>query len=85
MVVGSRHGPQKGESLLEHRAVAYVGDTPPDIAAAHLADAIALAVPSGPFTAGELRAAGADIILESLLEFPAWFETSLGQIVEQPD
>ncbi len=85
IVVGWRHGPQKGETLAEHRAAAYVGDTPPDIVAAHLADAIALAVPSGPFTAAELRAAGADIVLETLLEFPGWLRTSLGTVLEQRD
>ena len=42
IVVGRRHGPQKGETLAEYRAAAYVGDTPPDVDAAHLADAIAL-------------------------------------------
>ena len=35
-------------------AAIYVGDTPPDIDAAHLAGAIAVGVPSGPFTAAEL-------------------------------
>lgn len=72
-VVGWRHGPQKGETLAERGAAIYVGDTPPDIAAAHLAGAIAVGVPSGPFSAPELEAAGADIVLDSLLEFPHWF------------
>ena len=39
-VVGWRHGPQKGETLLERGASVYVGDTPPDMDAAHLAGAI---------------------------------------------
>jgi phosphoglycolate phosphatase-like HAD superfamily hydrolase len=73
-VVGSRHGQQKGESLAEHSAVAYVGDTPPDVDAAHHAGAVALAVPSGPFTADQLQEAGADEVLPSLVDFPAWFE-----------
>ena len=72
-VVGWRHGPQKGETLAERGAPVYVGDTPPDMEAARIAGAIAVAVPSGPFTAAELDAAGADIVLESLLEFPEWF------------
>lgn len=71
-VVGWRHGPQKGETLIEHGAHAYVGDTPPDVDAAHLAQAVALAVASGPFTEDQLRAAGADVVLGSLLTFPAW-------------
>jgi phosphoglycolate phosphatase len=85
VVVGWRHGPQKGQTLAEHGASAYVGDTPPDIAAAHLAGATALAVPSGPFTAEELRNAGADVVLESLLEFPSWLRDSVDVVVEQPD
>lgn len=85
VVVGWRHGPQKGETLAAHRAAAYVGDTPPDMDAAHLANAVALAVPSGPFTAGELRAAGADVVLETLLEFPDWLGASLGTVIEQRD
>jgi phosphoglycolate phosphatase len=72
-VVGWRHGPQKGETLLERGASVYVGDTPPDMHAAHLAGAIAVAVPTGPFTAAELTDAGADVVLESLDEFPGWF------------
>ena len=76
-VVGWRHGPQKGETLLEHGALAYVGDTPPDIDAARVADAIAVAVPTGPWTGAQLRAHGADIVLGSLLEFPAWLAAAL--------
>jgi phosphoglycolate phosphatase len=72
-VVGWRHGPQKGETLVERGASIYVGDTPPDIDAAHLAGAIAVGVPSGPFTAAELAAAGADVVLGSLIEFRDWF------------
>jgi phosphoglycolate phosphatase len=75
-VVGWRHGPQKGETLAEHGAAIYVGDTPPDMGAAHLADAIAVGVPSGPFSSQELAAAGAHVVLDSLLDFPTWFAAS---------
>jgi phosphoglycolate phosphatase len=77
LLVGWRHGPQKGETLAEHGAAAYIGDTPPDMDAAHLAGAIALGVPSGPFSAAELEAAGADIVLGSLHEFPDWLNTHI--------
>jgi phosphoglycolate phosphatase len=79
-VVGSRHGPQKAEALAEHGAAVYVGDTPPDVAAARRAGALAVAVPSGPFTADELLGAGADVVLGSLLDFPAWFERWRGAL-----
>lgn len=74
-VVGWRHGPQKAETLGEHGAAVYVGDTPPDMSAARLAGAVAVAVPSGPFTADELHGAGADVVLHSLVEFGDWFDT----------
>jgi phosphoglycolate phosphatase len=74
-VVGWRHGPQKGETLAEHGASIYVGDTPPDMEAACLAGAAAVGVPSGPFSADDLRAAGADVVLASLLDFPGFLET----------
>jgi len=72
-VVGWRHGPQKAETLREHGAAVYVGDTVPDIAAARSAGAVALGVATGPVTAGELREAGADVVLETLAGFAAWF------------
>ncbi len=76
-VVGWRHGPQKGATLAEHGASIYVGDTPPDMDAAHIAGAVAVAVPTGPFTSDELRAAGADIVLTSLEEFADWFRGAI--------
>lgn len=79
-VVGSRHGPQKGEALHEHGAAIYVGDTLPDIHAAHVAGAVAVAVPSGPVSFEELTDAGADVVLASLVGFPAWLDTWLEQV-----
>jgi phosphoglycolate phosphatase-like HAD superfamily hydrolase len=61
MVTGLRRGVRAADCLV-------VGDTPLDVAAAHGAGAFALAVASGHFTAGELRAAGADHVLTSLEE-----------------
>ena len=73
-VIGWRHGPQKGETLLDHGAHAYVGDTVPDIEAAHLAHAHAVGVATGPVSADELRTAGAHTVMRTLLEFPAWLD-----------
>jgi len=72
VVVGWRHGPEKAQALVEHRAVAYVGDTPPDMAAARAAGVIAVGVSTGPHSPGELVDAGADVVLESLRQFPQW-------------
>ena len=74
-VIGWRHGPQKGETLLAHAAHVYVGDTLPDLEAARIAGAHAVGVATGPIAAAELRAAGADVVMDSLLEFPAWLRT----------
>lgn len=74
-VVGWRHGPQKAETLREHRAQVYVGDTLPDIEAARLAGARAVGVATGPVTAADLRTAGAEVVLWSLTEFPDWLDT----------
>jgi phosphoglycolate phosphatase len=72
-VIGWRWGPDKALTLTEHGAAAYVGDTPADVAAAHAAGAARVAVASGPHPAEELRAAGADVVLASLCDFPPWF------------
>lgn len=53
---------------VEGMSVLVVGDTPRDVAAARYAGAVSVAVASGHFTADELRAAGADHVLESLEE-----------------
>ncbi|MGI8795766.1 MAG: HAD family hydrolase [Acidimicrobiia bacterium] len=72
-VIGWRYGPGKATALTEHGASVYVGDTPTDVAAAHAAGAVGVAVPTGPHPADELRAAGTDVLLETLRDFPAWF------------
>ena len=55
------------------RAAVYVGDTPPDITAGTSAGARAIGVATGSFTAAELRRAGAEMLLGTLEEFPAWY------------
>ena len=64
------HGPEKAAVLAGLGATAYVGDTPADMAAAVQARAHAIGVTTGSFAARELRAAGADLVLASLAEFP---------------
>ena len=39
------------------------------------AGAVAIAVPTGPHPAPELREAGADVVLASLVEFPDWLRS----------
>jgi phosphoglycolate phosphatase len=55
-------------SPLEPQRVLVLGDTPKDITAAHAAHAIGVGVASGHYSEPELREAGADYVLGSLLE-----------------
>jgi phosphoglycolate phosphatase-like HAD superfamily hydrolase len=60
---GEIHG-----SALDPQRVLVLGDTPKDIAAAHAAGAIGVGVASGHYSREELRDAGADFVLGSLVE-----------------
>jgi len=71
-VVGWRWGPAKGEALREHGATVYVGDHVADVAGARAADALSVGVATGPVSADELRAAGADVVLDDLHGFADW-------------
>jgi phosphoglycolate phosphatase len=73
-LVGNLWAEQKAVALREHGASVYVGDHTGDVRGAHAARAYSVAVATGPCDAGELRAAGADVVLGDLTEFPAWLE-----------
>lgn len=62
----------KAEVLRAQDASLYVGDHVHDMEAAGLAGATGLGVTTGPCSADELRAAGADDVLASLTDLPAW-------------
>jgi phosphoglycolate phosphatase len=72
-VFGEVHGPEKAAVLAALAAASYVGDTPPDMAAALRAGAWPIGVTTGSFSSAELRAAGAAVVLGSLAEFPDWY------------
>ena len=63
------HGPEKSAVLVSVGAAVYVGDSPPDMAAARQAGVAAVGVTTGSFPAAELRQAGADVTLASLPTF----------------
>ncbi|ALC22451.1 HAD family hydrolase [Streptomyces pristinaespiralis] len=65
----------KAEALHEHGASVYVGDHIGDVRGARVAGALSVAVPTGPCDADELRAAGADVVLDDLTAFPAWLRS----------
>jgi phosphoglycolate phosphatase len=71
----SVHGPEKAAVLITLGAAVYVGDTPADMAAAAQAGARGVGVTTGSFTEGDLRAAGAQTVLDSLTGFPALYAT----------
>jgi phosphoglycolate phosphatase len=67
------YGPEKAAVLTQVGAAVYVGDAPADMGAAAAAGAHAVGVTTGSFSAADLRAAGADVVLDSLREFPLWY------------
>lgn len=73
-VRGSLYAEAKGDALREYHAQIYVGDHVGDVKGALAANAVAIAVATGPSTRAELGDAGADVILESLTEFRPWLE-----------
>jgi uncharacterized protein len=71
-VVGGAWAQAKGEALTARGGSVYVGDHTGDMVAARTAGAIAVAVTTGGDTEAALRAAGADVVLRDLAEFPQW-------------
>lgn len=76
-LVGGVWGAGKGEVLAGHGASIYVGDHVLDVAGARAAGATSVSVLSGGCTAEELREAGTDVVLESLVDFPEWLDDHL--------
>ncbi|MFK4065854.1 HAD family hydrolase [Streptomyces sp. NPDC029674] len=73
-VIGWLWAEAKAVALREHDAAVYVGDHTGDVRGARTAGALSVAVATGPCDAAELRAAGADVVLGSLTEFPGWLD-----------
>jgi phosphoglycolate phosphatase len=72
LAIGARRGAERlGAELLDCRVI-VVGDTPRDVAAALAIGATAVAVATGDHEAGELAAAGAEIVLSDLEDARAW-------------
>jgi phosphoglycolate phosphatase len=77
VVVGDAWAEQKGAALSEAGASVYVGDNPSDVLGARVAGATAVLVRTsvaiGALTEEQLVAAGADVLLDDLHEFPRWW------------
>ncbi|MDX3076015.1 HAD family hydrolase [Streptomyces sp. NPDC088354] len=78
---GSLWAEAKAEALTEYGVTVYVGDHVGDVVGARTAGALSVAVPTGPVGADELRAAGADVVLADLTEFPGWFAGYVPDVV----
>ncbi|CAM5440831.1 HAD family hydrolase [Streptomyces abikoensis] len=72
VLVGSLWAEGKAVALREHGADVYVGDHVGDVRGARAAGALSVGVTTGPCPAEELQAAGADVVLGGLTEFPEW-------------
>ncbi len=77
LVEGWVWGAGKGEALRREGASIYVGDHVHDVEGARAAGALSVSVLTGGCTRAELLAAGTDVVLESLEEFPAWLDEHL--------
>ena len=71
---GGLYAEAKGAALRTDDAVAHVGDHPADMIGATAAGAVAIGVTTGSHDATALRAAGADVVLADLLDFPHWLD-----------
>lgn len=75
-VVGHVFGDEKTAALVDHGATIYVGDTTTDMQSAKAAGAIGVGVTTGPHSASELEAAGADVVLAALTDFASWLASA---------
>jgi phosphoglycolate phosphatase len=57
---------EKYKVSFAEKATIYIADSPRDVEAAKIGDALSVAVASGRASAAELRNAGADLVLEDL-------------------
>jgi len=70
-------GVGKADVLRREGASVYVGDHVHDVEGARAAGVTSVSVLTGGSTADELRAAGTDVVLAGLEEFPAWLDAHL--------
>ena len=80
-VLGWCWGEGKTAALESEGAAIYVGDHLEDMRAATAAGVIGVGVRTGGADPEELRAAGANVVLDELTQFPAWLTTALSELV----
>jgi phosphoglycolate phosphatase len=72
----------KGAVLREQGAAVYVGDHVGDVEGALAADAVPVAVTTGPCARQDLVDAGAEVVLTSLEQFPEWLSDNVSRFAE---
>lgn len=77
LVSGNVWGEGKADVLRAEGASIYVGDHVHDVAGARAAGAVSVSVLTGSSTREELLAAGTDVVLDDLTEFPDWLDEHL--------
>ncbi|MBQ1011668.1 HAD hydrolase-like protein [Micromonospora sp. M51] len=82
-LAGDLFAEQKATALREHGATHYVGDHVADMSAAAAAGVPGIGVATGPCSRAELRAAGAEVVLDELTEFPAALDGMIQLALEQ--
>ncbi|MBG6101900.1 HAD family hydrolase [Micromonospora vinacea] len=82
-LAGDLFAEQKATALREHGATHYVGDHVADMVAAAAAGVPGIGVATGPCSSDELRAAGAEVVLDELTEFPAALDRMIQLALEQ--
>ncbi|MET8091343.1 HAD family hydrolase [Micromonospora sp. NPDC005220] len=82
-LAGDLFAEQKATALREHGATHYVGDHVADMVAAAAAGVPGIAVATGPCSSDELLAAGAEVVLDELTEFPAALDGMIQLALEQ--
>ncbi|MFF0173107.1 HAD family hydrolase [Micromonospora profundi] len=82
-LAGDLFAEQKAIALREHDATHYVGDHVADMVAAEAAGLPGIGVATGPCSPKELRAAGAKLVLDDLVGFPAALDGMIQLALEQ--
>jgi len=84
VAVGDLYAEKKASALKAESADIYVGDHPGDVRGAKSAGAVSVAVTTGPISREVLALEGPDVILSSLLEFPAWLKSWHDEWLQTP-
>jgi uncharacterized protein len=85
LVTGDVWGEGKAAVLREEGASIYVGDHVHDVAGALAAGAVSVSVLTGGSSREELLAAGTDVLLDDLTQFPAWLDEHLSRTPPSTD